>query len=78
MDLACIRIRAKPLEDKDEFLSGENVFSGARSFINFEVLPLVEFKIKKGISAQQADALISIRNPTHYASSKRAPAGRYI
>jgi intraflagellar transport protein 122 len=78
VDLACIRIRAKPLEDKDEFFSGENVFSGVRSFINFEVLPLVEFKLKKGISAQQADALISLRNPAHYASSKRAPAGRYI
>jgi hypothetical protein len=37
------------------------VFSGQRSFINFEVLPVVEFKIAPGISTQEAIQVLSIR-----------------
>ena len=52
--------------------SGEDVFSGVRSFINFEVLPLVEFEVSTGITAQEADALLS---STSSASKRRPPAG---
>jgi len=76
VDLACIRIRGKPLSDKDEMLSGEDVFTGVRSFINFEVLPIVEFELAPGIAREEAQALIS-KFSSAGASNQRGPSGRH-
>ncbi len=64
--------RACWLADGVAACSGEDVFSGVRSFINFEVLPLVEFEVSQGITAHDADALLGTASS---ANKPRAPAG---
>eukprot|EP00282_Hemiselmis_andersenii_P015967 CAMPEP_0114129596 /NCGR_PEP_ID=MMETSP0043_2-20121206/11561_1 /TAXON_ID=464988 /ORGANISM="Hemiselmis andersenii, Strain CCMP644" /LENGTH=1170 /DNA_ID=CAMNT_0001222885 /DNA_START=82 /DNA_END=3591 /DNA_ORIENTATION=- len=59
LDLACLQIRSKPLSDQESLISGEDVFSGVRSFVGFEVLPLVEFELQAGVSEEEALQLIA-------------------
>jgi hypothetical protein len=41
------------MSDNDELLSGEDVFSGVRSMINFDVLPAVEFLVDHDLDHEQ-------------------------
>lgn len=59
LDLASLLVRSKPLSDREELMSGEEVFSGLRSFTGFDILPLVEFELEAGISEEEAAALIA-------------------
>ena len=53
-------------------MSQESVFSGVRSFANFDVLPLVEFRLDKGISDEEAERLLSKQGGTRLNSKSRS------
>mmetsp|Transcript_33085 Transcript_33085/g.104621 ORF Transcript_33085/g.104621 Transcript_33085/m.104621 type:complete len:1177 (+) Transcript_33085:130-3660(+) len=72
VDLASLKVRSKPVSDKDGFVSQESVFSGVRSFANFDVLPLVEFRLDKGISDEEAERLLSNQGGIRLNSKSRS------
>eukprot|EP00286_Rhodomonas_abbreviata_P000017 CAMPEP_0181288064 /NCGR_PEP_ID=MMETSP1101-20121128/127_1 /TAXON_ID=46948 /ORGANISM="Rhodomonas abbreviata, Strain Caron Lab Isolate" /LENGTH=773 /DNA_ID=CAMNT_0023392149 /DNA_START=76 /DNA_END=2394 /DNA_ORIENTATION=+ len=68
VDLACIQIRGKPMADSEEVVGAESMFSSQRSFINFDILPLVEFELHEDVTDEEAADLLST-------SDKRRPGG---
>lgn len=61
VDLACLQVRGKPMSDNDEVMGAEGMFSGQRSFLNFDVLPLVEFQLDSAITDEEAAELLADR-----------------